>query len=253
MIITCPECATRYSVQDGAIGPAGRTVRCSNCKASWFASRDADMLELMDIEQAEADDIQEAVETASSSRPSIKPTMGAHVQIRDKADQKRRNRRLVGVSMIWGITLGLLGLGAAMAYGFRQNIVDQNPAAATLYAAVGIPVKVAGLDFEKPKTKSILVDGQPALVVNGYVRNLSSDQQALPMVQLSLHGSDGTELVNWLVELDQPALPGGDRIEYIAQYPNPPVDAVSLKYRFLNQAIPDGAETPVGTLLSETP
>ncbi len=231
-------------------------MRCSACKNTWFASRDAEMLELLDIEQseieraeAEADLAAAAPRSAFSSK--IKPTMGAHVQIRDKADQKRRNRRLMGVSMIWVVTLGLLGAGAALAYGFRQDIVDKNPAAATLYSAVGIPVKAAGLDFEKPKTKSILVDGQPALIVNGYVRNLSGSQQPLPMVQLSLHGSDGAELVNWLVELDQPALPGGDRIEYIAQYPNPPIDAVSLKYRFQNQAIPEGAETPVGTLPSE--
>ncbi|MFZ5619060.1 MAG: zinc-ribbon domain-containing protein [Pseudomonadota bacterium] len=36
MIITCPNCATRYDVDDDRFSPSGRSVRCAECNESWF-------------------------------------------------------------------------------------------------------------------------------------------------------------------------------------------------------------------------
>ena len=40
MILTCPECSTKYVVKDGAIPPQGRQVRCASCKHSWHQDPD---------------------------------------------------------------------------------------------------------------------------------------------------------------------------------------------------------------------
>ncbi len=37
MLIVCPSCATSYTIDPAALGPAGRTVRCARCKVTWFA------------------------------------------------------------------------------------------------------------------------------------------------------------------------------------------------------------------------
>ena len=36
MIIKCPECASRFAVQDESIGITGRFVRCGRCLHIWF-------------------------------------------------------------------------------------------------------------------------------------------------------------------------------------------------------------------------
>lgn len=42
MIITCPNCQTRYQVAEKAIGSAGRKVMCANCNQAWKAVPEPD-------------------------------------------------------------------------------------------------------------------------------------------------------------------------------------------------------------------
>jgi len=58
MIITCPDCQTRYKTTPKAIGPNGRTVRCASCSSSWFVPAEPgdltlDRLALEDIEASQ--------------------------------------------------------------------------------------------------------------------------------------------------------------------------------------------------------
>ena len=46
MILTCPSCATRYTVADGAIPVGGRQVRCASCKHRWHQDPNTDQVDL---------------------------------------------------------------------------------------------------------------------------------------------------------------------------------------------------------------
>lgn len=55
MILTCPQCATRYRVNGASFAPPGRQVRCAKCQHSWFQSPPAEEeLALVDIEATDA-------------------------------------------------------------------------------------------------------------------------------------------------------------------------------------------------------
>jgi len=147
---------------------------------------------------------------------------GAHVKMRDKADERRRRQRLKGVVMIWGTSLALLAIAALLAFIFA-------------YKALGVNVSKTGLALDQPVPKTVLVDGKPVLVVNGQVRNIASKSVAVPLIKLSLQASDGTHLAEWFVEIDKDALTPGDAANFITEYPTPPLDAVKLSYAFAEQ------------------
>ncbi len=47
MILSCPNCETRFVVPPAAIGPVGRRVRCANCRHDWFADPPDENLEVV--------------------------------------------------------------------------------------------------------------------------------------------------------------------------------------------------------------
>ncbi len=250
MILTCPKCSTRYLTKDEAIGPNGRTVRCAKCETTWFVSEDEassdvnsvdpDALALADnqrdpIVEIGADDkpLTHDTKTSPDKTASMSAAMaGAHVSLRDKVDAEKLNRRRRVIFWIWAVPMGLLFIAAILGFLFKQDIVNRLPEAASVYKGLGITVKEAGLEIENPIAKTALIDGDTVLVVNSAVKNLSSQTQDLPLVELTLRNGSDEPLVQWYVELEQTKLGGKDRLEFATQYPNPPIDMVKLTYKF---------------------
>ena len=246
MILTCPNCSTRYMIKDDAVGENGRTVRCSKCSTTWFVAAEPDALTLEDHSQPELTEVETPhrnheqvmpdeggyeIDTHMDNLVSEAPEVpGAHVSIRDKADQKRRHRRVFGVTMIWVTTLALLALAAALAFFFRQPIVEKFPQTSALYQAFNINATASGLSLDLPKTEYVQVDGIPHLVVNGAVQNLTKERKNIPLVKLSILNRHDEEIVHWFVQPTPKNVGPKGHVKFAAEFPNPPVDAASLIY-----------------------
>ena len=249
MILTCPDCATRYLTKPEAIGPNGRTVRCASCSATWFVPAEPNVLDLAATRGA---DPHPASETIQSSDTGVLPAaagMATAGAFREKVERKKVRRRLFGVSMMWGVVLFILCAMALALYLMRGPVVQKFPAAATLYQSLGIAVSENGLVFDRIVTRSAYIDGTPTVIIEGVVRNPDRISHNTQAVQMSLHNGGGTSLVSWLVELGEPRIEPGAELEFVTQYPNPPIDATALRYKFEGASLsaePNVDVTPTG-------
>ncbi len=241
MILTCPNCATRYSTTAEAIGSNGRTVRCSTCETTWFVTAEPDILDLQQQEHEEQKIIDTPVDAFEDREDDNRqfghgsdPALGAHVQIRDMADQRRRNRSLMGVSFVWFVTISLLAAVVFYAFNNRQSIVENYPGMATIYKMFGLEVNELGLVFDDATIRRLPIDGVETLVINGHIINITEEKRAIPMLELSIENNAEEILASWVIEPPQAELAAKERIAYSSEYQNPPVDGELVTYRFLS-------------------
>jgi len=225
MILTCPECATSYFVDDLRIPRLGRMVKCTTCGARWRAFQD----------RADAEkDVPE--DDLLVEGPPIGPTppdddlefVAAPVTSVRKPASKKRSRGMVvgiGVAAVLALTAGAVVL-------LRQQIADVAPGTARLFAAIGLPVNTLGLVFEGVKSKAMLQGGRPVWSVTGAVRNVRDEPVAAPPIRISLLDKAGEPLASLVADALNVRVPPGAVRYFAITLPDPPAGAQELEISF---------------------
>jgi predicted Zn finger-like uncharacterized protein len=191
MILTCPECATSYFVDDSKVAPGGRTVKCSNCGARWTAVPEGVAAPAPAPAKSAAPPAAPASPPASpafdeivfEAPPAPEPVTPARKgRTAQKGSAKRKGGG--GAVAIWiGAAVAAAALiGAAIA--FRTEVVQMLPASAAAYAGLGMPV--SSLVIEKVKAEATFEGGRPVLQVSGQIRNESGKAVNVPSLRINL-------------------------------------------------------------------
>lgn len=138
-----------------------------------------------------------------------------------------RSRITIGVVIFTGALI-LPGIGVML----RVPIVRAYPKVAGLFTELGMPVNLTGLEFRKLNTLRELENGQPVLVVEGAVGNLTMSSLAMPGLRLALRGADGQEIYAWSLEPKTATVPAGDEVRFRSRLAAPPEEAVDIQIRF---------------------
>jgi predicted Zn finger-like uncharacterized protein len=232
MILTCPECATGYFVDDAQIKSSGRAVRCASCGARWTARPPAPP------EPNGAAD--EMLSNRSSDAPadSAQPITGDDLPkaFRDRAEEGRRMRKAAIAGASWMGALVLLAILVGALALFRTDVVRVWPPTASLYAAVGLPVNALGLTIEQVRAEPSLQDGHAALAVSGFIRNVAGRSVVAPPLRISLMNAQGKRVAGQIAVLANARVPPGETRRFITAILDPPFSAQTLQVEFATGA-----------------
>lgn len=226
MILTCPDCATRYFVDDAKLGDAGRTVRCSKCGTKWKAEPEV-ALEL--VHSAEEGAVAKPPEKpAEEPKPEPLPKV-----FRQKAVEKKSIRKAVVHGIVWAVMLALVGGLLAAAAIFRVDVVRIIPRAAGAYAMVGMPVNPTGLVFEKVSARPALEEGHSALVVSGSVHNVSDHAVEVPPIRIEMLDEHDEVVGEQVTTTEDPHLKPGETRHFVVSLRDPPASAKDVEVAFV--------------------
>src|SRR5256885_3184645 len=209
MILTCPQCATRYQIENSKFPPEGRKVRCAKCGHGWFQAAPAPELESVPVS------VPAAGSTSSSQPTQARPDAGRSApEMPEERTRRGPPGERTAVIVGWIGLAAVLGLIVWGAIRYRDAIAEVWPQTASLYAALGLPANAHGLAFESVSYQRKAEAGQPVLVVNGTVINASAREVAVPRIQVVLTDDARHSVDRWTFLPPRPHLAPGARMTF---------------------------------------
>ena len=136
-----------------------------------------------------------------------------------------------------GIAAALAACALCMlAVGRRDIVVRAAPQTAGLFAAIGLPVNLRGLEFRGVSSRLLDDESGRVLAVEGDVANLRHAGRKLPDVLVTLRGPDGRTVYAWTSPAPQKNIGPGESVHFRARLAAPPSDGVDVKLRFIDAA-----------------
>jgi len=231
MILTCPECATRYQTDAELFRAGGRSVRCAKCGHIWY-------------QKAPAPEYERTTASATGKEASAPPTFAEAFAARPVADAAgfSAGQRTSESSARWGeriaMIAGWLGLAAILALiawsavAYRQAIASVWPESASFYKAIGLPVNAAGIAIIDVKSNHEAVRGQLLLIISGDLVNVTGHTLPVPAIRVTLSDAQSREVDRWEFSPGITVLKSKQKIAFTTRRANPPAATRNLEVTF---------------------
>lgn len=221
MIVSCPACATRFSLDASLLGPNGRNVRCAKCGHRWRQEPPAPIEPLppveLDAPAQEPPAMAPGLAALLSGREQQKPAAAVVVPPKLKPAPPKRK---VGI-WPWILLLGILCGLAVAAYIYQGPIARMFPAAQSIFDLFGGGEGDAARVLQIGNLKSEQRSG--FLSVRGDIFNPSDFPLKVPPLLLSAQDAQGGLLgTSFMFRTQESEIAPGETITFRIPFENPP-------------------------------
>jgi predicted Zn finger-like uncharacterized protein len=223
VIVSCPACATRFSLDASLLGPNGRNVRCAKCGHRW-KQEPPPPIEPIQLEPEATPSVPDEAMTAPGLAALLggreqKPASAAQVVVPPKLKPAAPKRK-VGL-WPWILLLGILCGLAVAAYIYQGPIARMFPAAGDIYQLLGIGAADPARELEIGNLKSEQRSG--FLSVRGDIFNPTGYPMKVPPLMLSAQNEAGAPIGEaFLFRTQETEIAPGETITFRVPFENPP-------------------------------
>lgn len=118
----------------------------------------------------------------------------------------------------------------------RERVVRHLPQTARLYAVIGLPVNLRGIEIRSVQSRVIEEADEAVLVVEGELVNVAGRRVDVPRLHFTLAGPDGRQVYVWSAQADRGVLQPGETLVFRRRLAAPPAEAKAVSVRFLTRS-----------------
>ncbi|HEY3777412.1 MAG TPA: DUF3426 domain-containing protein [Rhizomicrobium sp.] len=228
MILTCPECQTRYQTDPAQFPREGRKVRCAKCGHIWHQTAPEPEHESPPVAAAAVQAESRSADFASFNRSTAA----------DEGKPQRTRRswaERLGLLAGWTTLAVVIGLIGWTTFRFREDIATLWPQSSSIFATFGVALNAHGLSIDNTSYRRETANGQPVWIVTGKLVNRSAHDLVVPPVRVALTDGARRELYHWTVRPPQRILKPGQILGFSARIPSPPAGAREVQLGFAGQ------------------
>lgn len=248
MILECPQCQSQFKLEPEQLGASGRTVRCTDCRHTWFQPPARAAVSDAEKDQEIFDDILSRVNGKAAAAPvstavpdlAPEPVMTAIAEDRTLVARHEsppvavitHNPLGVGAAAFGGLTFCLcLSLTLAIVFLGKKQIVRHWPQAVLLYKTIGFPVHPPGegLRFSEIVAERRIDKEKKTLVVEGKMTNMTERAIVPPPLHVLLKDDRQAVIKEWKLKSGPDALASGETAPLTIQLSDAPEDGAAVE------------------------